>query len=254
MKNKKEKERANKSKKGNVSDDAKKKNSSSGKSLFWIATIIVFIVAIFFLIQSNKLKSEPFENQTLSPIYNGFYFNQTAQFGLWAVVVKTPLGDIPMEFHYHPEQVDMYSYNVNITRDMANMMLRKGNFFIAFDTNYSDKGIAAVAGSEISKITGKLFSLETRSGFIDYAGDNIPIINCSVANYKNMVLEFRAGEENKIVYDNNYCIRIYSKTPEDMVKLADFLDYNLLGIISSRNKSGLGAPVIVDVPNITISR
>lgn len=221
-----------------IKKDGVKSNEDKSNSLlvvFLITALVIIILGVLFLFNKPDVKKQlpPFD-----PVYNGYIFNETSNLGLWRTVVKTPKGDVPIDFYYHPREVENYSYNNNITRDVANIILRKGNFLIGYDVGYSDNGIAALAGSEISRITGKVFDISTKSGFVDSVGDSaIPIINCSLANYKNLVLEFRPGSESKIVYDNNYCITIYSEVPEDMLKLADFLDYKLLGVIPGRATS-----------------
>lgn len=208
-----------------------KKNNSNLGIIVVVAVFIVLIVAAIILVMSNKPKQE---EQKFDTIYNGYFFNQTTDLGLWSVVVRTPRGDYPLEFYFHPQQVEMFEYNNNITRDMADIILRQGKFFIGFDTNFSNSGVIAIAGSEVSKITGKVFGIQTKSGFVESLGDkNIPIINCSRANYMNMVLEIRQSDENKIIYDK-YCIVLYAKSPEDAVKLADLMDYKLLGVIPGR--------------------
>jgi hypothetical protein len=235
-KNKKTKEKSMKEKnmKNNKPNDKNDKKNKSGLNfiIIGIVAIVVIIVAVFLF---KNLKPAQPEVQVLDPFYNGYIFNQSIESGLWNVIVKVPKGDVYLEFYYHPQQVENYSYNSNITKDMANIILRKGKFFIGYDVNLSDKGVAAIAGSEVSRITGKVFGIETKSGFVDSVEDDaIPVINCSIANYKNMVLEFRLGNETKIVYDDNYCIVIYAETLEDTVKLADFLDYKLLGVIKNK--------------------
>jgi hypothetical protein len=231
-KNKKAKKQGN----GNGKNGKSEKKDMSRLNLFIVLiAIVVFVAIIIFLFKSLKPAPQPIEVPKLDDVYNGYIFNKTAQFGLWSVVVKTPRGDIPVEFYYHPRELENYSYNTNITKGLAALILRKGNFSIGYDVSLSDKGVAAIAGSEVSKMTGKIFGIPTKSGFVDFVGDKaIPIINCSNSNYMNMVLEFRMGNETKIVYDNKYCIRIYAATLEDTVKLADFMDYKLLGVIPSR--------------------
>jgi hypothetical protein len=118
-------------------------------------------------------------------------------------------------------------------------MLRRGSFLIGFDSAYNSTGIAAIAGAEVSRITGKVFDLKAKSGFISALEDPaIPVINCSMANQLNMVLEFRASDESKMEYDNKYCITIYAENPDDLVRLSDFLTYKLLGVIPRNKESG----------------
>jgi hypothetical protein len=206
-----------------------KKESSILK--YVLIVVIVATLAVLIIFALREPKEEEKKDIPLSSIYNGYVFNKT-RINTWVTTVRTHKGDLPIDFYYHPQEVEHYTYNINISRDMANMVLRQGNFLIGFDTAYNETGLAAIAGAEISRITGKIFDLKAKSGFISALEDPaIPVVNCSMANHMNMVLEFRASDESKMVYNNNYCITIYAQNPEDLVKLSDFLTYKLLGVI-----------------------
>jgi hypothetical protein len=216
--------------------EAKKKKQSNKKLI--IVGVIIVVVAIAAIVLFNILKPKAQEVPNIYAEYNGYFFNKTGNSSLWSVVVRTQKGDANLEFYFHPLDVENYTYNVNITRDVARLIILKGKFYIGYDVGLSDKGVAAIAGSEVSRITGKIFGLETKSGFIDAVSDKtIPVINCSMVNSTTMVLEFRLGNETKIAYDTRNCIVIYASNLEDTVKMADFLDYNLLGVIRARDNS-----------------
>jgi hypothetical protein len=167
-------------------------------------------------------------------VYNGYIFEKSPPFNLWNVTVKTAIGEIPLEFYYHPQELEKFVYDNNMTKDLLVVRKLKGKVFIGFDSNFSTAGIVAVAGSEIARITGKMFGLETKSGFVEYIGDNnIPVVNCSIANSTNFVFEIRQGTENKVEYEK-YCAVIYAKTPADTVKMADFVVYNLILIMPDK--------------------
>lgn len=255
MRDKKEKKSSSKKKESDKKkssekeSDAKRKIVLSNSTLLVILGVLILVLALIFW-KDLFPKEEP---EVIIPdkVYNGYTFYQVPPYNQWSVVINTPTGNYAAEFYYHPQQVNHLDYDLNITKDVASLLLMKGKFNVGYDTALSNEGIAAVAGSEIGRVTGKIFGIETKFGFTDALDDPaVPVVNCSMAKYNNLVLELRMGDENKIVYEKK-CIIIYSETKEDLVKNTDFLAYKLLGVIPSKRVSQNSTPVNLSGINLS---
>ncbi|MGV8162551.1 MAG: hypothetical protein ACP5N2_04440 [Candidatus Nanoarchaeia archaeon] len=207
----------------------KPKKSKVKKIVFFLVAVVLIAGAIIFwrdVFPKNALE--------LEGIYNGYIFEEMPPFGLWNVTVKTARGETTLEFYYHPQELEEFYFDKNITQAFMGVYSKRGKVFIGYDVNLSRSGVAAVAGTEISKITGKIYGLETKAGFVDFIGDDsIPIINCSNASSTKFVFEIMLSEKNSVEY-SDFCAIIYATSPEDAVKLADLTVYHLLRIMPNR--------------------
>ncbi|MFA6072508.1 MAG: hypothetical protein WC758_00145 [Candidatus Woesearchaeota archaeon] len=222
------------SKSKKLNDESKLSLSKWIKINNWLILVGVVIVALIILL--IVFWSDIFPAQVELPnSYNGYLFEKSDQMGLWVVNIKTLRGEIPVEFYFHPSELVEFEFDKRMLAGFYVVKSNKGNVSIGYDVNLSTVGTAAIAGSEISKITGKVLNMGTKAGFVEYIGEpTIPVINCSIANKTNFVIEIRLGDKNVIDY-KNYCAVIYAITPKDAVMLADFFDYNILKIIPSKN-------------------
>jgi hypothetical protein len=95
-----------------------------------------------------------------------------------------------------------------------------------------------IAGVEIAKVTGQrygLLNVDTHSAFIKQpknttADTGTPVVTCSDANNKTMVIWITLSQKN-IVYSYGNCVILEATSYRDMIRVADRLMYNLLGIM-----------------------
>ncbi len=224
--------------------DSEKKNPKNQKHLvvskkkFIIATsIIVIVIAI--LVLALIFWKNIFPQKEFSHIYNNYTFNHLNLSNTWLTNLTWMNIKITYEFYYHPQQLDKIPVDKNIRTDFIAVRNSGGNFYIGFDPVLSTLGTTAIAGTEVSKVTGKYFGVPTKSGFTtpltDTTQDNFtyPIVNCEMANSTVFVLEFLPSDTNKIVYNAN-CAVIYAATPNDTIRMADLFDYKLINIIPDK--------------------
>ena len=59
----------------------------------------------------------------------------------------------------------------------------------------------------------------------------LPILACDQANKARVIIWFKEGDENKVYYENEYCIVAQFKEGDDPKKVATRLTYHILGIM-----------------------
>ncbi len=103
--------------------------------------------------------------------------------------------------------------------------------YITFDPDEELKGEAALAGLEIGKfIANKYFFNVPVKNAVTKPYDNNTIANCDNATSTSTVIQIKKGDGPKIETNGN-CITVQGPTETDMVKAADRLALQLVGIM-----------------------
>jgi hypothetical protein len=205
------------------------------KKKFILATIIIFIALVIIILLLIFWKSL-FPPKALAHVYNGYTFDKINISNTWRTNLTWMNIQIRAEFYYHPQQLDKIPVDKNIRNDFIAVRNSGGQFYIGFDPVLSTLGTTAIAGTEVSKISGKYFGVPTKAGFttpltdVNQSNFTYPIVNCEMANSTVFVLEFLPSNENKISYKAN-CAVIYAMTPNDTIRMADLFVYKLINII-----------------------
>ena len=182
--------------------------------------IIFFLAISLMLVACSPTQSSLDE-------YNGYKFYEDAD-GFWITKLSTFHGDDDVPFYFHPSEVDNLTYNNSINDYMGFIQRNGGRVLLGLDPNFPER-YDAVAAVEIGKITGRVFGIETRSGFVSSV-EELPVHNCSVANPQNFVIELRQGNFTG-VESKDFCAIITTEHPRDILKGANLMGYKLLGII-----------------------
>jgi len=198
---------------------------------FWIfaAALIIFFLALVYV--PKILHQQEVENNK----YNGFDFYK-ADDSFWYTVVQKGAQPYQIPFYYHPRELEDIAIEPGIRDKFFDMVANNGTIFIALDPDSESK--AVIAGVEIAKITGRgyqILNVPTHSAFTREPTNittnvETPIVTCSAANNKTLVIGLVLSTKN-LAYSQDYCIRIEATSYDDMVRVADRLMYNLLGIM-----------------------
>ena len=205
------------------------KSLSSGK-IFWILLSIVVVVLAAVFIVPGLIKSEGPDYST----YNGYSFQRTNS-NLWGTLLKTGAGDQGYEFYYHPLDLENEDFNNSILFHLNNVALNNGNVSIAFTPEIANQGKAAIAGVEISKITG-LYGFPTKAGLTHITdevieeGVEFPVFTCENAHIRNFVIIFQLGEQTSID-SRKYCTIITGTSIDELIRMADLMAYKIVGIL-----------------------
>ncbi len=181
---------------------------------------LLIILAVFLLIGCSF-------NDTEDYTYNGYSFVPVQDF--WGVTINTIQGETNIIFHHHPSELELYEFDENTLNYFNNVHRNEGDFLIGISEELSTSGVVALAGVEVSKVTGKVLGMETKSGFTteDFG---TRVVNCDNASTTKFVLVFKLGEENSII-TNYYCSIITANETNNLIELADLFVYKILGIM-----------------------
>jgi hypothetical protein len=203
----------------------------TGSLKFWIlaAALIIFFLALVYV--PKILHGQEAENNR----YNGFDFYKAGD-GFWYTVVQKGAQPYEIPFYYHPKELEDIVIEPGIKDKFFDMVENNGTIFIVVDPDAESK--AVIAGVEIAKITGRgyqLLNVPTYSAFSKEPTNmttnvETPILNCAAANNKTLVVGLVLTSRN-VIYSQDYCIRLEAASYDDMVRVADRMMYNLLGIM-----------------------
>lgn len=191
--------------------------------------LITFLALVFvppFIKKANLEKDK----------YNGFSFVK-GEDGAWYTVVQKGNQPYQIPFYYHPSELEDIPVDASIRDKFFSLRDNNGSIYITMDPDGKNNTIV-IAGVEIAKITGTrygLLSVDTHSAFIKKPDNNTadtgtPIVTCSDANNKTMVIWITLSQKN-IAYSHGNCVILEAASYKDMVRVADRLMYNLLGIM-----------------------
>ncbi len=227
-----------------ISKGKKNENEKSGKkskkNLAFKITGLIILIGIFILFfmlskpavqEKNDLINNSFKPESYK--YNGFLFQK----GMYAWYSKIRVGDLvyDVSFVYGPKEVD----DIPVLGEVNDLILKAKEIYITTEPDYPSRiGKAQV---EISKITSPrtssfgILNIPTINT-VTYIPEEIkgkvgyPEITCKNASANKSVIYLKIGSETKI-YNKSYCVVVEGSNDEDVVRAADRLIYNLLGII-----------------------
>jgi len=208
---------------------AKSKKQNLQFIIFTGIILITFLAIVFvppYIKQVNLDKDK----------YNGFSFVKDKE-GVWYTVVQKGNQPYQIPFYYHPSELEDIPVDASIRDKFFNIRDNNGSIYITMDPDGKNNTIV-IAGVEIAKVTGTrygLLNVDTHSAFIKKPGNSTvdtgtPIVTCSDANNKTMVIWITLSQKN-IAYSHGNCIILEAVSYKDMVRVADRLMYDLLGIM-----------------------
>jgi hypothetical protein len=192
-----------------------------------IAVILLISVALFFI--SNRVSTQ---RKSATDNYNGFDFFEND--GIWFTYILREGNNYQIPFYYHPTEVEDILMQPGI-EDKIEILTRDDNIYISVDPDMTSK--AVVAGVNIARITGNqydLYNIPTHSAFSREPAEasNAPIKTCDDSDETTLVIIFKIGDDNKIYsVGGTNCIVMQAETEDDLLREADRLIYELVGIM-----------------------
>lgn len=104
--------------------------------------------------------------------------------------------------------------------------------YISFNPNQKNLSKVSIAGAQVSRLTGKVYKINTVGAYTEDAQPiepSVPLRNCTDATNTTTVITLKVGDETEITSEDN-CVFVKGKTPDKLIKAADKLGYNLVGI------------------------
>src|SRR3989344_365991 len=134
--------------------------------------------------------------------------------------------DIP--FRNSPKDLE----NIPVDADIKKKIIAKQRLYITLDPELEGK--ATIASVEIGRILGTaewgVFQIPTGVGTTRKTNTTYPVITCMNSSPRTGVLWLRLGNTTHVISDKD-CIIIEGKNYNDLIKAADKLAYNLLGVL-----------------------
>ena len=143
--------------------------------------------------------------------------------------LKGFVGETPLNLKLKADPRDIK--DIFSEKDIKTKLLPASLIFITLKPNLTST--AVVAATEISKITAhqSLFRTKTLGALTEKSNNEAaPVITCADATIEQKVIYLKLSDTTKISSLNN-CITIEGKTEQDLVRAADKLILQLLGIL-----------------------
>ncbi len=134
---------------------------------------------------------------------------------------------IPVPFRLDPRNAS----NISLADGVVEKLLKSQKIYIVFSPDESEIAKMAVAGAEISRITG-LYGITTTSAYTkdsEPVNPNIPIRTCADAKEGIGVIMLEPNATTGIDLKDG-CVLVSGATADDLILAADKLGMNLLGI------------------------
>ncbi|MBN2423310.1 hypothetical protein JXB41_08865 [Candidatus Woesearchaeota archaeon] len=221
----------------------KNKEKTSSKDDFLMLAALICIVMVFiggflaikyFSNLKELLFPEKEDNETDviiedTLVYNGFTFEKVN--GIWYTNIVLGWLDkkIPYSagFYYPPNEVENVSFEKNT--GIILKLKAKHTVYISVDPDLDAK--AVLAGTEISKILGKVFFIDVKAGLTKPSNNpDFPVITCEDISNNSKVVIIQKANETRVRRTTDGCIFVEGPDEDELIRAADRLAYNLLDI------------------------
>lgn len=207
----------------------------SGRFLVRVITVIIVVIAAIMLVPKMATY---ISDESGKYMYNGFTFTYDDSKHTWFIAYKVEDYIFPMDFRYDPRSVDEIPIDID-----KNMLVGNKAIYLVIDpinggTEERKMGIAAI---EIVTKISNFFNIATKTALSEipadvapenYDPETMPIINCSASSPDIGVVIFRFAEETAVYQsEGENCYFIEGPTGDDLIRGADRVVYNVLGII-----------------------
>ena len=205
-----------------------------------VIVIILIIIAIAIILVAPMFSNS---YTYTSPSGEKFEFTRYSSGGSTTHVLTTFVsykGDAnnyehTLPFRYGPKQLEDISVNDNVNANILN----KKYIYITLNPEYSGKSILATI--DLAKVLGTadygVFKIPTE-GALTYSTvnqtnstDTTPIITCNDVTKDVGVIWLLIGKENRAYTNVQGCVIIEAVDDENLIKVADRVVYDLLGVM-----------------------
>jgi hypothetical protein len=201
---------------------------------FWKKAIVAFIVIVMaassvgFMLDTTSNNTNNKEQLPENAIQVGnytFYDLGNNAFGTYVVLGNNPKQLV--QFRLDPREAGNISLDEKALMDIVSAK----KIYITSDPLGKDLGNVAVAAYQISRIIG-LSSIPTVGAYTrdsEPPNPDVPLKTCNDATNTTTVIILEAGDFTG-VSEKDYCVHISGTNNTEMIKAADKLGMNLLGI------------------------
>jgi hypothetical protein len=179
-----------------------------------------------FMLNSNSSSSNNEKLPENAFVVNNYTFYNASD-GSYGTYVVLGGNQTAIRFRLDPREAGNISLDDIALKDIVSAK----KLYITTDPQGTDLGNIAIAAYEISRIIG-LSSIPTVGAYTrdaDPPNSDVPIKTCADATNTTTVIVLETGDFTGIS-DQNYCVHISGTNSTELIKAADKLGMNLLGI------------------------
>jgi hypothetical protein len=203
------------------------KNRDQEKQARMVVYIILFLILIIavFIFFSLKAKSSKFIYNDEFEVYR-IKDNDYVHYKI-KIFVNDNSQPFLIDIKKDPREIEM----IPMDKGIREKLLNSKQIFVTITPNTNLTSETAMAAFEIEKIIDNpyLFNIPVNSSFTESYKD-YPVKTCDDVSDEVSVVWLKRGDETKINFEDS-CIIMTGITEDDLIKAADKLVLNVLGII-----------------------
>jgi len=199
-----------------------KTNKSSSKNLTILFIIILGLIILFF---SIKYFYHPITNEE-SYVYNGFKFTRVSN--LWLTEVQKDNTLFRITTRYRPRDIEDVLFEPEVSKKIIN----SNGIYLTVPPNLTS--VAVLAMAEVGRIVGTRYNILNIPSEVALTVPNDKgaiVKTCEDAVNGVSVIFFRRGNSTAVYSDKN-CIIVQGEDDWEIVRAADRLTFDLLGIMN----------------------
>lgn len=175
-------------------------------------------------------------------VYNGIIFARQNNESLWIFQGKVRNQTFEITSYYGPEELELVSVPLNV----VNNVYSKKALFLSLNSSLDNvptaAANAAIGAIEVGKIVGtknNILNKQTMTTVTDSVASGInSSLSATCLNASNVVgvIQFELSNTTQVIGDKN-CLVVQGSSPTDIIKAADRLVFEILGIMRTTNSS-----------------
>lgn len=219
---------------------AKKKDKNLGKTGVIIVAILLVGSTLAIGLHSLDDTSDPSIIEDKEKIevngYTFYYDSQEDTYSIFAKIADNKIYYIEdlreattrFAFRENPQNLS----EVYLEPGVVDKILNSNKIYLAYNPNSKNISRITVAGIEIARLTGNVFKISTVEAYTEDADPidpNVPLRDCNDSTNSTTVLSLEVSNSTEILLDNG-CVHVKGSTADELIKSADKLGMNLVGI------------------------
>lgn len=184
---------------------------------------LIFILVISLILVSckeTKYELNGFQVENLGPNYYRITIN----------VEKEKVRSLyNVNIRHDPKELEV----INVEKGIKDKLLNSNQIYIAMNPNANYSSKVTMAGLEIKKFISNpfLWNKNASAAFTEpYQDKEFLIKKCDESNDKDVVILLQTGDEDRVYF--NKCVVVEGKDEDGMIKSADRLVLDLIGVFN----------------------
>lgn len=146
------------------------------------------------------------------------------------IIYNIPLTEATTRFAFREDPRTIGE--IHLDEDVTDKLLAGNKIYLTYNPNENNVSKIVVAGIEVARILGNVFGLNIIEAYTEDANpinEDVPLRDCSDASNTTTVIQLEVSDKTEIISEGN-CIILKGTTPDELIRSADKLGMNLIGI------------------------